>query len=445
MGFDLLEKPVGTIDLLLHLLRRGRSSPRDIQAETGMSKESFYRAADRLTSLGFVYEVEETGFPTFVYYALTSAGEAIARVIAPAAEILAVTARAMEEELARLEAADDPATTARRIQVLEVVVDRAFATGRWGDARTRAERLGALAASVGDRRREASAGVTVGSILQKQDAHDEAVRTLEGALRLATAAGAGDLASDAEYLIGADLERRGRWPDAASRYRSAEGLAERAQDFVRRARARLATARVLGRQGQLPESLALHREVVSEFERLRAEDELPRAYGSLASTAYHMDRPDAVEWAEKAVEAARRVSDPRIEAHGLSNAAASWIGAKEYRKAEAYLKRARTIFEALGERSGVAAAELNLGNVARAEGRWSDGEAHFERALALARETGNRFQEAHVVFDRGLMMKQRSHREEAIALLTEARRLFRELGSAARAARCDEVLRELTG
>ena len=129
----------------------------------------------------------------------------------------------------------------------------------------------------------------------------------------------------------------------------------------------------------------------------------------------------------------------------MTSAAAHWIDARDFRRADTYLRRARATFADLGERSGLGAAELNTANLLAAQDRWADAEAHFEEALRLARETGDRYQEASVLFNDGQMMKRRDRRDQATALLTEAKRLFTELGNGAKAARCDEELVDLTG
>lgn len=66
MVFELVQKPVGTLDLLLYLHRHGRTRVSTILSETGMNRETHYNASDRLQYLGFAYEQTETGFPVHV-------------------------------------------------------------------------------------------------------------------------------------------------------------------------------------------------------------------------------------------------------------------------------------------------------------------------------------------------------------------------------------------
>ncbi len=445
MSLDLLLRPVGTLDLLLYLFRHGKTGVSTILSDTGRNHDTLYASANRLRDLGFAYEDKQTGYPTYVYWGLTREGEAMARALGPVADLLAATTVSMESELERLDTANDPATIPRRLEILEVLADRDFSLGRWEAAEAKARRLVDLAHAAQDARREVQGRLGLGRILQKRDSHEEASRELGEALRLASSSGAEGLASEAEYLIGADLERQGLWSDALGRFESAAGRAARAQDLLRGARARQATARILARRGRYEESLALLRDIAAEYERLAEDDELPRVYVALGSTAHSLDRPaEALGWFEKGVDTARRTGDVRMEAYALAYASAHWIDARQFRKAETALKRAGSLFEDLGERMGLGAFELNTAQLASVQDRWSDAEAHFDSALAIARETANRFQEAWVLFNKGQMMKRRSRAAEARGLLTEAGRIFRDLGAESRAARCDEELRDLT-
>jgi tetratricopeptide (TPR) repeat protein len=442
--FELLQKPVGTLDLLLYLYRHGRTRVTVIVSETGMNRETFYSASDRLQYLGFAYEQPETGFPVHVYLGLTRDGEAIARDLLPLEQHLSTSERSLEEELARLEREDSPPTVSRRMEILEVLADREFSVERWEAAQEQANRLVALAGAGRVRRAEVIGRLALGRVFQKQDRHDEAIRELQAALRAASESGEEGLAADVEYLLGSDLERRGSWADAISQFRASADRATRVADPVRAARARQGVGRVEARRGNLQESLAMLRDNVRELEHLHAEEDLPRAYANLGSTTYSLHLPEAVEWFEKAADAARRNGEPRMQAFGLSYAAAHWIDQGQFRKAETYLNRAREIFGKLEDHSGRGSVELNTAYLYSSQNRWSDAEAQFERALAIARESGNRFQEASAFFMEAQMMKRRERRAEARSLYGEARRIFADLGSASRVARCDEELGDLS-
>ena len=95
MVFELIQKPVGTLDLLLSLHYSGRTNVTAIISTLRMSKDTFYRALRRLESLGYVGDEREIGYPPYRYVKLTQEGEALACTLVPVANKLASTARSL--------------------------------------------------------------------------------------------------------------------------------------------------------------------------------------------------------------------------------------------------------------------------------------------------------------------------------------------------------------
>ncbi len=285
VAFELLQKPAGTLELLMHLHRHGKAAPVAVMSDTGMSRDAFYNAKERLRSLGFLYEDRETGYPKYVYVGLTRAGEEVAKALVPAGDLLSGTATALEAELEGLERANDATSLARRVEILALLADRDTALGRWDAAEGSARRLVEVARLAKDDRGEAAGRLALSRVLQKRDRHDAAADELGEARRAAEAAHAPALGSEVEYLLGSNLERQGRWTEALERFAASAEKAREAEDAVPAARARQATARVLARRGRLAESLAILREVAAELESLgaRAEDDLPRVYVAWAA------------------------------------------------------------------------------------------------------------------------------------------------------------------
>lgn len=277
MTFESVEKPVGTLDLLLYLSRRGGASVTEAIADLAFSPATFYAAKHRLKTLGLVYEEEQTGRPRFVHLRLTDDGVEAARTLAPFAERISSTLRALEEELARLEAEGDPATVPRRLEILDLLVEREFERGRWLEAERTARRLLELASEHGEPGRGAQGHLALGRILQKRDRRDASESELAEALGIADASGPASVACEADYLLGAGLERQTLYERAMERFASAAGRAERAGDAAWAARAKEGRARILARQGKAEDSLAILREVVAAYEREGARDDLARA------------------------------------------------------------------------------------------------------------------------------------------------------------------------
>jgi len=429
--------------LLFYLRESGPTNASVALENFGPSRDGFYNAVERLRSLGYLYADRQPAFPARVLYALTEKGEEVADRLRPLADLLKETRLSMESELASLDRDDKPETMARRIELLGLLADESFHGGEWDSAISHATRQLDLARQSGDSFNEIVALLTLGRLRQKRDEGDAADGHLKSAHDLAVRTDRFAFASDSSLLRGALTERRGELESAGTLYDEALHLAQIANDETRMSLAQLARGRLLGRRGRLDESYAILTEVVTTLERLRETEELPRAYANLGTTAFYLNRPEALDWYEKAIEAALRVGDVRIEAYGLSNAAAYLIEKREFRKAKTNLNRARTIFENLGEKTMIGGVELNSANLLAAQGKWRDAEHGFNRALELAREAKNRFQEATALLNMGQMEKRRGRPEEAKDLLTRARDLFRAIDSRDRARRCEEELASL--
>ena len=98
-NIDLLQRPVGTMDILLHLLEHGPSNPSSIIDALGLARGSFYNCVRRLEELGFIFDREERGFPRLVIYGLTRAGEQAAEPLRPLAKVLRETIEARRRKL----------------------------------------------------------------------------------------------------------------------------------------------------------------------------------------------------------------------------------------------------------------------------------------------------------------------------------------------------------
>ncbi len=444
MAFGVLEKPVGTLDLLVFLLRNGRTSINEILAETGMSRDTFYGAVNRPTTLNLAYRDEQAGFPPYVYLGLTKSGEDLARALLPGADMLASTSVALESELARLERENNPKSIPRRLEILDLTSSKELCLGKWDSAQKKASRLMSLAKVAHFTEFEIKGRLTVGRVLRKRAKYEDAMRELADGTRLADEHGAAGIAAEFEYEIGMIFEDQSKWNEAAEHFRIAGENAARTNATLIAARIRSATARLMAKQGKFEESLHINEELVPELERLGADDDLPRIYTNIGTALIKLGKPDFPEWLTKALDAARKVGDIRMEAHALSSLAYHYFDTKQYKRAEADMKRGKAIFEDLGDKISLIGSELQLGNLYSEMARWSDSESHFDAALAIARETKSKFHEAYVFYNRGIMMERRNRKDAADALYVEARNIFLEIGSEAEAANVEKRRSQLT-
>ena len=71
----------------------------------------------------------------------------------------------------------------------------------------------------------------------------------------------------------------------------------------------------------------------------------------------------------------------------------------------------------------------NLGNVYRNQGDLPKSEEHYQQALVIDRELGNRLGEAKHLGDLGSLAGRREQQDEACRLLQEAATIYAEIGA----------------
>ena len=442
-SFELFERPVGTMSLLVYLREFGPADMSTARKKLGLCRKTFYNAAKRLHHLGFVYVQKESTFPPRKMYSLTRKGEEAADRLIPFAELIDDTAASLERELEVLEKEGKEGTVERRLELLAVISETCFDRGKWDDALDLASRRLELARQKKNVSHEIAALLILGEINGKRGEMEASNEFLLSASELAGKEKRHDIASQASLLLGVLSENAGDLESAQKLYEESLVQAERAGDEVRTTLARLATGRLLGRRGELKESYDVLTGVVDDLERLGNTEELPRAYASLGATAFRLARPEALGWFEKASEAALREGDVRIEAYAKSNAAAYLTEDGDYKKAGKYLDEAETIFAELGEQKMFAGVELNRAILSGAMGKWREAENRFSRALELAREAKKRGYEAHILFNWGQMEKKRNDVGKAKRLLSKALEMFQGAGEKERALRCENELKGL--
>jgi predicted ATPase/class 3 adenylate cyclase len=103
-------------------------------------------------------------------------------------------------------------------------------------------------------------------------------------------------------------------------------------------------------------------------------------------------------------------------------------------RASELLDRARQVWDALGDRGGVARTLVSLGHVADRQGDLVTAEARFEEALAIGQELGDRALIGSAQGNLGIVADERGEHALAVARYEAALTIFRELGDRRREA-----------
>jgi len=163
-------------------------------------------------------------------------------------------------------------------------------------------------------------------------------------------------------------------------------------------------------KGAIPIPLLLHRlrgqayQTLGDFEHARLDYEttlrLARDTGELQSEWQALmdlgflwserDYEQAGTWYHQAIELARTLEDPRLEAHSLNRTGNWHLNLEQPLEALRYQRQALTIFQKLSDQHGIAETLDLLGMTSYLGGDLEQGTAYYMQAIALLRELDDR-------------------------------------------------------
>ena len=87
-GIGILEKPVGTMKILVHLHQNDKSTITGLLKSENLNQRTTYSALDKLQEEGLIFQEESMGFPLSKYYFLTAKGKLVAEKLEKVASVL---------------------------------------------------------------------------------------------------------------------------------------------------------------------------------------------------------------------------------------------------------------------------------------------------------------------------------------------------------------------
>ncbi len=135
---------------------------------------------------------------------------------------------------------------------------------------------------------------------------------------------------------------------------------------------------------------------------------------------YRGQLAQACNYAERALELARRAADPPLQADALTALGRAHTALSDYPRAIELHTQALTLFYDLGDQAGEAVNQCALGDIARLNGRVAEAQYAIERALHLFREVNDRAGEADALNQLGYLSadygRARAYYEQALAI-----------------------------
>ncbi len=190
--------------------------------------------------------------------------------------------------------------------------------------------------------------------------------------------------------LGAVLELRGEWAEAASVFSEALELAQRLGELNAVAGARAARADVMRKQGRFEDAVAELESAREEFEAAGDAAGLGRVAhlrGTIA--AQRGEYAEARTQYERSLRIRRALGEDAAEASLLSNLAIVAEYEQDYARAQQLNELALELRTRLGDRWGIGVSENNLGMIAHLQGRYDDARRRLQEALRIELEVGD--------------------------------------------------------
>jgi DNA-binding SARP family transcriptional activator/tetratricopeptide (TPR) repeat protein len=128
-------------------------------------------------------------------------------------------------------------------------------------------------------------------------------------------------------------------------------------------------------------------------------------------------------------EAAQQAGDRAAEATALTNLGVTGYQQGRYDQGAAHLQQALAVFRETGNRDAEGRALGNLAIIAQQQGRYEQAAIYLQQVLAVFRETGNQDGQAGALGNLGVMGQQQGRYQQAVIHHRQSLALFRESGN----------------
>jgi tetratricopeptide (TPR) repeat protein len=141
-----------------------------------------------------------------------------------------------------------------------------------------------------------------------------------------------------------------------------------------------------------------------------------------------VDLDEAIKYHEKAIDIADKTGNIRMKGYALMNASDCLIMKRDdLSRALNYSDMALQIFNKIDERMAISLTYINYANIHRIKKEWEGAVAHFEKALEICRELGTPYNLGDILFEYGLMLKEKGDDAEANKKFAQSLKIFETL------------------
>jgi predicted ATPase len=312
----------------------------------------------------------------------------------------------------------------RLSDILEKLAGVCFVVGEWDDALNYYYVAIELIEDEGDEKRLAEGYRNIGLVYKNRNDWKNAIAYFNKCLKISEKVADFERTADIFYHLGNVFDEKGDLDNAQKYYGKCMDIAVKLNDDSEKAEAYLGIGRVHARKSEYDKSVDAFKKAIDILEYNDDMDVLSKAYANLGATYNQIDVNEAIKYHKKSIELADKIRYLRIKGYGLMNISYSYIKKVELKTASNYLDEALKIFEKLGEKIPLSISYINYGSIFRLQKDWMKAEDYFKKALTMCKELDTSYNLGYVLFEYGVMNKEKGETTQAREQLIQAHEIF---------------------
>jgi CHAT domain-containing protein/uncharacterized protein HemY len=225
------------------------------------------------------------------------------------------------------------------------------------------------------------------------------------------------------------LRNQGDYPQALTRYRLAQSIAEQIGDKSGIATTWYTIGLVHGSQGDYAQALECLRKGFVLYEALGSQAGIAKTLNSIGSVYWRQsDYAQAMEHYEKSLAMLETLGDQTGIAYALGNIGVLHYSQGNYAQALEYSQKSLAMLEALGERQRIRAALNNIGIVYDSQGNYARALEYYQKSLALQQAAGDKEGIAGLLNNIGIVHSFQGNYEQALRHFQQSLTLREAIG-----------------
>ncbi len=270
----------------------------------------------------------------------------------------------------------------------------------------------------------------IGHILRQRSDWQNAIRAFETALQTSESVSDKHGIADSFRGMGWVYWRLGKSEEAFQCYNSCIEYAEEVGATTIITAAYIDIGNVhssIGNYGEAIEYFEIALELLDDIGNL---PETARVCNNIGATYFYLEEYDkALEQYGKCIEIASKCSDYTMLAYGYSNIGEVHVKRRNFDRAREYLDKALEMFEKMDDQHMLSSVYRYYGTASRLQKKYEESQKFFKLALDKIKPLGIIEDMAHCNFELALLYKEMGKKDECVASLKEALRLYKELDS----------------